>query len=52
MWAQVTQVIGFTIVVFSHHGMIRAVEKDLKDRKVAQIICMVKTKFEPAKQFA
>ncbi len=52
MWAQITQVIGFSIVIFAHRGMIRAVEKDLLDRKIAQIIAIVKTKFEPTKQIA
>ena len=49
MWAQITQVIGFTIIVFAHRGMIRQVEKDLTDRKVAQTIAIIKTKFEPNK---
>ena len=38
--------------MFAHRGMIRSVEKDLLDRKVTQIICMIKTKFEPTKQVA
>jgi hypothetical protein len=49
MWAQITQVIGFCIVVFSHRAMIEAVEKDMRDREASQIICMIKSKFEPTK---
>ncbi len=29
--------------------MVQTVEKDLRDREAAQIVCMIKSKFEPSK---
>lgn len=49
-WIQITQLIGFTITVFAHRNFIQCVEKDMKDRNAAQIVCMLKAKFEPTRR--
>ena len=50
MAAQITQIIGFSIVVFAFRASVVSVEKDLKDRAAAQIVCMIKSKFEPQRR--
>lgn len=40
---------GFAIVVFAHRAMVQSAEKDMRDREAAQIVCMIKSKFEPNK---
>ncbi len=37
-------------MVFAHRASVFAVEKDMKDRAAAQLVCMLKSKFEPQRR--